>query len=114
MSDFDKLGDAEITDTAALFEAAEIGRKAADNAAFASEQFAADIVWALSHVPVIQGKANWKARRVARHARRAAQQMLAARDSFKKIPAEFLTVFEPELSQTRNRNRPRFDMSKGA
>lgn len=111
---FDKLGDAEITDTASLFEASEFGRKAADDAAFALVQFAADIEWSLKHVPVVDGSADRKARRVARHARRAAAQMVAVRESMKKIPAEFNKTYEQELSAQRNRNRPRFDISKGA
>lgn len=114
MADFDELGKVDIDGTEALFITAEHGRKAADQAALAIAQYAADIEWALKHIPVIDGKADRKARRVARHARRASEQLRAVRDSFKKIPQEFHRTYEQELTAIRNKDRKRFDISKGA
>lgn len=114
MADFDDLGKVDIDGTEALFASAEHGRKAADEAALAVLQYGADIEWALKHIAVAEGKAERKARRVARHAKRAAEQLLAVRESMKKIPAEFMRTYEPELTAIRNKDRRRFDISKGA
>ena len=48
---FGDLGKADLKSTADLFKSAEVGRKAADDAAFAVSQYAADIEWALAHIP---------------------------------------------------------------
>ena len=112
MTDFSALGDAEITDQAELFKAAECGRKAADEAALAINQYYADLLYALTYIPVVEGRAPAKARRVARHAKRAMEQMKSVRESFKKIPEDFNKTYEAELAMARNRDRKRFDINK--
>jgi hypothetical protein len=114
MTDFSDAGNVEISDTETLFLAAEILRKACDEAALICSQVAADIEFSLSFVPTVEGNARRKARRVARHARRMSDQLVAARESAKKIPHEFNRVYEAELTQIRNKGRKRFDIAKGA
>jgi len=109
-TEFSEVGEVDITDTASLFESAEVGRKAADEAAMVLAQWAADIEWSLSYIPTIDGKARRKARRVARHAKRAADQMTAVRESCRKVPDAFNKTYEQELAAVRNKSRKGFNI----
>lgn len=105
-ADFAPLGDMEFENGAALFEWCELGRKVASNSGLIILQGAYDIHQALMTIPA--DNARMRARRVARHARRAGELQHAAQASFAKLPRSFLAQYQDVIG--RSRQRKVFDM----
>lgn len=112
-ADFAPLGDIEFATAADLFEWCELGRKVASNSGLIVLQGAFDIHQALLTIPVMDGRrsAAVRARRVARHARRAGELLHAVQTSIARIPRAYLTEYQDVISNRRPRKA--FDAAKG-
>jgi hypothetical protein len=117
-ANFAPLGDIEFENAAALFEWCELGRKAASNSGLILVQGAYDIYQALATIPApLEGRGlltrtpSQRARRVARHARRASEHLHAAQASLAKLPRAYLDEYQDVISPRRTRST--FDPRKG-
>ncbi|MGW3888875.1 hypothetical protein ACWD69_09310 [Micromonospora chokoriensis] len=108
-ADFTPLGDIEFENAAALFEWSELGRRVASNSGLILVQGAFDIHQALATIPTMDRRPpNVRARRVARHARRAGELLHGAQASIARIPRAFLTEYQDVIGAKRQRKV--FDM----
>lgn len=108
-ADFTPLGDIEFENAAALFEFCELGRRVSSNSGLIVLQGAYDIQQALSTIPSMDRRPpHVRARRVARHARRAGELLHATQASFAKLPRAFLTEYQDVIGAKRQRKV--FDM----
>lgn len=111
-ADFSPLGDIEFENAEALFAWCELGRKVASNSGLIILQGAFDINQALATIPTLDGRQpNRRARRVARHARRAGELLHAAQASFARLPRSFLMEYQDVIGAKRQRKV--FDINKG-
>lgn len=119
-ADFAPLGEMELTGTGELFKQCEFIRDRAANAGLIVVQWANDVEWALTTIPVLT-PGGWhgigadnpqrRARRVAAHAYRAAEALRAAGMSAAKLPPAYLATYQ-DIIQHR-RQRPKFDPRAG-
>ncbi len=120
-ADFAPLGDMEIENAGDMFKHCEFIRSRASNAGLIIAQWAQDVEWALSSVPVLDA-GGWhgigadnpqkRARRVARHANRAAEAMRTVMESVSKLPPAYLRAYEDNIKRRRG-SRPSFDPRAG-
>lgn len=116
-ADFAPLGELEFPSLAAIFEFCEIGRKVSWNAGAVLSQAAYDIQSALITVqpaePRSAARMQWRARRVSRHATRAAEHLHAAQKCFATLPRVALNEYQAEIQMQRNpvRTRRPFDLT---
>lgn len=119
-ADFSPLGQMEIEKAGDIFAGCELIRQRASNAGLIIAQWSNDVQWALASVPVLD-PGGWhgvgadnpqkRARRVARHAFRAAEALRVAAESASKLPPAYLKAFEDVINQ---RRKPRsFDPKAG-
>jgi hypothetical protein len=121
-ADFAPLGDMEIDGAGSLFQQCEFVRDRASNAGLIIVQWASDVEWALSSVPVME-PGGWhgvgsdnpqkRARRVARHAFRASEAMKTVAESVAKLPPAYLSTYQDVIQRRKNKTRPRFDPEAG-
>lgn len=119
-ADFAALGDMEIATAGDIFAGCEFIRTRGSNAGLIVVQWAMDVEMALASVPVLD-PGGWhgvnadnpqkRARRVARHATRAAEALRTAAESAAKLPPAYLTAYS-DVIQTRRR-RATFDPKAG-
>lgn len=108
-ADFSTLGDIEFENVTELFEFCELGRRVASNSGLIVMQGAFDIQQALATIPSMDRRPpHYRARRVARHARRAGELLHATQASFAKLPRAFLTEYQDVIGAKRQRKV--FDM----
>jgi hypothetical protein len=115
-ADFSALGDIEFENAAALFSWCELGRKVASNSGLILVQGAYDIYQALATIPPpyegrLRRSPQQRARRVARHARRASEHLHAAQASLARLPRAYLDEYQDVISARRPRQQ--FDPRKG-
>lgn len=110
-ADFAPLGDVEFGDIPALFGWCEAARTITSNSGLIVVQAAWDINTALSTIAAIDGKsAAIRARRVARHAKRAGEHLHAAQVCFAKLPRAFLTEYQDAIAAHRRQSRKPFNV----
>lgn len=119
-ADFAQLGEMEIEKAGDIFAQCEFVRTRASNAGLIVVQWAQDVQWALSTVPVIDA-GGWhgvgaddpmkRARRVARHAFRAGEALRATAESAAKLPPAYLTAYSDVIQ--RRKKKPTFDPRAG-
>ncbi|WP_371409719.1 hypothetical protein OG423_14030 [Micromonospora zamorensis] len=108
-ADFSPLGDIEFENAAALFEFCELGRRVASNSGLIVLQGAYDIQQALSTIASMDRRPpHIRARRVARHARRAGEMLHASQASLARLPRAFLSEYQDVIGAKRQRKV--FDM----
>ncbi|MGK5737292.1 hypothetical protein [Micromonospora sp. URMC 103] len=108
-ADFSVLGDIEFENAEALFTWCELGRRVASNSGLIVLQGAYDIHQALATIPSMDRRPpNARARRVARHARRAGELLHGAQASIARIPRAFLSEYQDVIGAKRQRKV--FDM----
>ncbi|RAO26451.1 hypothetical protein PSN13_06479 [Micromonospora saelicesensis] len=108
-ADFTPLGDIEFENVTELFEFCELGRRVASNSGLIVMQGAYDIQQALSTIATMDRRPpHIRARRVARHARRAGELLHATQASFAKVPRAFLSEYQDVIGAKRQRKV--FDM----
>jgi hypothetical protein len=103
-ADFALLGDIEFDGTASLFEWCEIGRTVASNSGLIVAQAAQDIYLALQTIPMSvdnRTSAQRRARRVARHAKRAGDLLHSTQKSLAKLPKVFMDEYAEEIAGMR-------------
>jgi hypothetical protein len=119
-ADFAPLGEMEITCAGDLFAQCEFLRRRASNAGLIVVQWAADVEWAFASVPVMD-PGGWhgigadtgakRARRVARHAYRAAESLKTVAESAAKLPPAYLKAYADIIQ--RRKDRTAFDPRAG-
>lgn len=120
-ADFAPLGEMEITSAGDIFAQCEFIRTHASAAGLIVAQWAMDVQWALSTVPVLD-PGGWhgvaqdnpvkRARRVARHAFRAAEALNTTAKSAAKLPPAYLKAYSDVIQQRKNK-KPTFDPRAG-
>ncbi len=112
-ADFAPLGEMEILAAGDIFEHCEFLRRTAGNSGLIIAQWASDVEYALASVPVLApggfhgiGADNpqKRARRVARHAYRAADAMRVVAESAAKVPPAYLSAFQDVIQQRKGRS----------
>jgi hypothetical protein len=111
-ADFAPMGNMEIENAGDIFAGCEFIRLRASNAGLIIMQWANDVEWALSSVPVIQA-GGWngvgadnpqkRARRVARHVFRSAEALKAAAESASKLPPAYLKAYQDVIQRRSGR-----------
>jgi hypothetical protein len=119
-ADFSDLGNMEIEKASDIFEGCEFIRTRASNSGLIIAQWAHDVQWALSTVPVID-PGGWhgigaddsakRSRRVARHAFRASEALRAAAESAAKLPPAYLKAYSDVINS--RKKKPTFDPRAG-
>jgi hypothetical protein len=119
-ADFVPLGKMEIASAGDIFAQCEFVRVCASNAGLIVAQWAMDVQWALSTVPVIDA-GGWhgigaddpmkRARRVARHAFRSAEALKATATSAAKLPPAYLKAYSDVIQH--QKKKPTFDPRAG-
>lgn len=110
----------EIKSAGDVFAQCEFIRSRASNAGLIVVQWAQDVQWALSTIPVVD-PGGWhgvgaddsmkRARRVARHGQRAAEALRATAESAAKLPPAYLKAYA-DVIQAR-KNKTTFDPRAG-
>ena len=115
-TDFAPMGEMEISSAGDIFEGCEFIRATASSSGLIVMQWAQDVEWALS--TVMLPDQNWadnparRARRVTRHAYRAAEALQTTAKSAAKLPQAYLKAYA-DVIKTRKSSRPRFDPKAG-
>lgn len=114
-TDFSPLGEMEIENAGDIFKGCELIREVGSNSGLIIAQWANDVEWALAGVPLLEQ--GWgdnpakRARRVARHAHRAAESLRAATRSAAKLPEVYLQTYADVIQQRKPRRK--FDPKAG-
>ena len=119
-ADFAPLGEMEIAAAGDIFAGCELIRDRASNSGLIIMQWANDVEFALASVAVLDA-GGWhgigadnpqkRARRVARHAYRAAESLRAAAESAAKLPPAYLKAYNDVIQSRRTRRT--FDPKAG-
>lgn len=110
-ADFSPLGDIDaFEDLAGIFSACELGRDTASNSGLVVAQFASDVKAALLTIPVLEGNASRRARRVIRHLDQCVGLLRGVQVRMSKVPVVILDEYEAEIRRERNKNRKRLNL----
>jgi hypothetical protein len=119
-ADFTPLGEMEITCAGDIFRGCELIRMVGSNAGLIVAQWANDVEYALASTPVLT-PGGWhgigadnpqrRARRVSRHAYRAAEALRATAESAAKLPPVYLKAYSDVINHRRRRRT--FDPTAG-
>ncbi len=111
-ANFAPLGDMEIEKAGDIFVQCEFIRVRALNSGLIVAQWAMDVEYTLRTVPVLD-PGGWhgiaednpmrRARRVARHAHRAAEALNATAKSAAKLPPAYLKAYSDVIQQRKNK-----------
>lgn len=103
-ADWGGLEKIEFDGARSLFDWCELGRNVASESGLIVVQAAQDLYLALQTIPSVEARTSpqRRARRVARHAKRAADHLRGAQMSFAKIPRVFVAEYAAEIGRMRN------------